>query len=79
MRSGRVRHSRRAFGKDVLNALKAGGDLSQRVHPAKEFKDQGKKEREENKRADVVKHGEFSFETVYALPNAQVQLRAILL
>jgi hypothetical protein len=49
------------------------------VHPAQEFKDQDKKEGEEDKRTDVVKHGNSPCENVCALPNAQVQLRALLL
>jgi hypothetical protein len=56
MRCGLVRHTRRSFGKDVLNPLKAGGDLSQHADPAQEFKDEDEKEREEDQRTDVVKH-----------------------
>jgi hypothetical protein len=63
MRFGLVRHTRRSFGKDVLNALKTRRDLSQHAHPAQEFKDQDEKEGEEDQRTEVVKHGEFSKKT----------------
>ena len=50
MRCGGVRHGRRPFCKDVLDALEVGCDLAERAHAAKEFPERDKKQGEPEKR-----------------------------
>jgi hypothetical protein len=75
MRCGGARHGRPTFGKNALNALKAGCDFAERAHAAEEFPESDKKEGEPKKPTDRgagrSKHRELSVrKRVGPLPNA---------